>query len=172
VAIVLRGDSIELTSADGQLVRRVSFSQGTSSVVAAVGSLLGPSVSSTSPVACSDSIAHDNKWGDALSITDFGDRFGFVYATAASYHGIAIETPGKSTVGSVASAVVANIPDAIAYDSTLANASYVWYDLGPGAHGKSGAMVYGKIGLGPITSIVTPSVYFPNPDSSDSVGDC
>jgi hypothetical protein len=42
VAIVLRGDSVELTSADGQLVERVSFSQGTSSIVAAVRSLLGP----------------------------------------------------------------------------------------------------------------------------------
>lgn len=71
VAIVLRGDSIELTSADGQLVERVPFSQGTSSVVAAVRSLLGPSVSSTSQIACTDSTAHENKWGDALSIIDY-----------------------------------------------------------------------------------------------------
>jgi hypothetical protein len=118
---------------------------------------------STRPIACSDSTANEDKWGDALSITNFGDSFGYLDATAASYHGIAIETPGKSTVGSVASAIVANIPSSITYDSTIANASYVWYDLGPGANGKgkSGVMVYGKIGLGTITSIVTPSVYFP-----------
>lgn len=97
---------------------------------------------------------------------------GSLNATAASYHGIAIETPGKSTVGSGASALVANIPSAIAYDSTIANASYVWYDLGPGANGKSGVMVYGEIGLGTISSIITPAVYFPNPDSSNSGVDC
>ena len=173
-AIVLRGDSIELTSADGQLVERVPFSQGTSSVAAAVRSLLGPSVSSTSPIACSDSTVHEEKWGDALSIANYGDLFGYLNATAASYHGIAIETPGKSSVGSAASAIVADIPSAVTYDSTIANASYVWYDLGPGANGKgkSGVMVYSNIGLGTITSIFTPSVYFPNPDSSYNGGDC
>jgi hypothetical protein len=169
-------------SKDGEVIQNIPFSGGDKALVSALTAVLGAPVSKTYPdngCAGDPGTGHpptgSNWGGEALVVMSFnkGPTAFDVSVSEASVNGIELETAGGLKVGDSSKELAKDVPGVVSQDSTLANASYLWYDLAPDSTpaGKSGVLVYAGAGFGPISHITSPAQYFVV-DDSGTLGDC